>query len=641
MPKVHESADGRVLLKFKAGASKTERDAALERVGGEIEDSFGFDGREHVHKVRLADEFTPGEAVDALSGNLAVDYAEQDYLVHAAVLSNDPGFTQGRLWGMAGNASSPANAFGSQAAEAWAAGYTGSTKVAVGVIDSGVDYTHPDLYLNVWLNNAEIPLSIKASLVDVDKDGGITFRDLNNSANSAYVRDVNANGRIDGGDLLNDTRWEDGVDTDGNGYRDDLIGWDFHNNDNDPNDDDGHGTHVAGTIAATGGNGVGVAGVAWSTLIVPLKFLSAEGTGYTSNAARAIDYFTAAKARSTTVDFVATNNSWGGGGYSTSVYDAIVRAARADILFVAAAGNGGSDQIGDNNNTVVNYPSNYNTTSAVGFDSVIGVAALTSNGSLASYSNYGSTTVELGAPGSSIYSTYAGGSYGYMSGTSMATPHVAGALALAAAASGAGASALRTALLNSATPTTSLTNKTMTGDRLDVMTMIQQLGGGTTPTEPPPPPPPPPPPSGGTNIYGTTASNTITGTTGDDKIWGVPATGSSLSTLGRNTIDTIRGNGGNDIFVLGDSRGRFYDDGSSRNQGLNDYARVTDFSLGDKVQLRGTAGDYLLVPGTIGGYSGIGVFYDTNNNNSWDSRDELIGHFSGSKSLAMSDLFFV
>ena len=636
-----EAADGHVLLKFKAGASGAERADALGKVGGSIEDSFGFDGREHVHKVKVGDGFDAGQAVETLGGANSVEYAEEDYVVHASVLSNDTGWTTGRLWGMAGDASSPANQFGSQAAEAWAAGYTGSTKVAVGVIDSGIDYKHPDLYLNVWLNNAEIPLSIKASLVDVDKDGNITFRDLNNSANSANVRDVNANGRIDAGDLLNDARWEDGVDTDSNGYRDDLIGWDFENNDNDPYDDNGHGTHVSGTIGATGGNGVGVAGVGWNTLIVPLKFLDAEGSGYTSNATKAIDYFTSAAARSTAVDFVATNNSWGGGGFSQTMLDAIVRGARQDVLFVAAAGNGGADGIGDNNNTVANYPSNFSTTAALGWDAVIGVAAIQSNGALASYSNYGSTTVELGAPGSSIYSTLVGGGYGYMSGTSMATPHVAGALALAAAATGASAVNLRNALLNSADPTTSLTGKTMTGDRLDAMGMIQTLKG-TAPSDPvPPPPPPPPPPSGVNNIYGTTASNTIVGTTGNDKIWGVPATGSTASALGRGTIDSIRGNGGNDIFVLGDNRGRFYDDGASRTQGLNDYARITDFSSGDKVQLKGTASDYLLVAGSIGGYTGMGIFYDANHNRVWDSRDELIGHVSGSKVLAVSDLFFV
>ena len=209
MPRVHESADGRVLLKFKHDAGQAERADALRNVGGEIEELFGFDGREHVHKVRIGDGFTVDQAAEQLAGDLAVDYAEQDYLVHAAVLSNDTGWTTGRLWGMAGDASSPANQFGSQAAEAWGAGYTGSTKVAVGVIDSGVDYTHPDLYLNIWLNQAEIPTALRqGGLVDADGDGLITFRDLNNSANAAYVSDVNGNGRIDGGDLLNDTRWE-------------------------------------------------------------------------------------------------------------------------------------------------------------------------------------------------------------------------------------------------------------------------------------------------------------------------------------------------------------------------------------------------------------------------------------------------
>jgi subtilisin family serine protease len=617
-----------LLLKFQHDTSPAHRDAVLASVGGEVEHSFGFDGHEHVLRIKLAGDTDLATAVGTLGHDPAVAYAEPDYIVHADVVSNDPLYTQGRMWGMEGDASTPANQYGSQAAEAWAAGYTGSTKVAVGVIDTGIDYLHPDLYQNIWLNPGEIPTAIRASLVDTDGDGIITFRDLNASANSAFVTDKNANGRIDAGDLLNDARWENRIDEDGNGYTDDLIGWDFVNNDNDPYDDNGHGTHTSGTIAATGGNGIGVAGVTWSTLIVPLKFLDASGSGYTSGAVQALDYFTKAAAASTTIDFVATNNSWGGGGPSTSLYDAIVRSARQDILFVAAAGNGGSDGIGDNNNIVANYPSNYNTTSAVGFDSVIGVAAITASGALASFSNYGSTTVELGAPGQSITSTLPSG-YGSLSGTSMATPHVTGAIALFAAATGADASTIRADLLASGASTASLIGKTMTGDRLDVMGLMQLVGAS---------PPPPPPTSTDNHIYGTARSDSISGTSDNDIISGVPATGAQI---GRSTIDTLRGNGGDDLFVLGDTRGIFYDDGRARTAGTSDYAKILDFSDGDHVQLKGSAGDYQLRPLSLNGTSGIGVYYDSNHNHAWDSRDELIGLVAGSHTLASADLLFV
>ena len=401
----------------------------------------------------------------------------------------DKSYLNGSQWGMYGDKTAVVNPYGSQAGEAWAAGFTGKMTTVVGVIDTGVDYTHPDLYRNIWLNQGEIPQAlVNAGLSDRDSDDLITFRDLNDSRNAAYVTDLNKNGYIDAGDLLKDARWANKTDDDGNQKTDDLIGWDFINNDNDPFDDNGHGTHVSGVIGAMGGNGVGVNGVNWDVQIVAMKFLAASGAGSVSGAVKAINYFTEAaidaSIAQTNENFVATNNSWGGPTNSQALSDAVTKAAQEGILFIAAAGNGSV-----NTDATGNYPSNLSTNDPydplTGYDAVISVASLTNAGTLSSFSNYGAETVDLAAPGSNIYSTLPGGAYGTMSGTSMATPFVTGAVALYASAHPElfDASAdpketayrIRDALLESTNSTASLNGVTVTGGRLDIGNLLNPI----------------------------------------------------------------------------------------------------------------------------------------------------------------------
>ncbi len=245
--------------------------------------------------------------------------------------------------------------------QAWAIS-EGSPSVIVAVIDSGVDYFHPDLRNNIAVNTAEL------------------------------------NGRP-------------GVDNDGNGYVGDVYGWDFYNNRPNGYDDNGHGTHCAGVIAAEK-NGIGVRGIAPRVKILPVKFLGANGSGDTADAVRAIDYAVSRGAK-------ILSNSWGGGGSSPLLDDAIQRAINHGVIFVAAAGNESTDIDGS-----PSYPASY--------ANVIAVGSSDSMDAKSSFSNFGSRSVEVFAPGSSIYSTYPNGQYRVMSGTSMATPQVSGAIALAA-----------------------------------------------------------------------------------------------------------------------------------------------------------------------------------------------------------------
>lgn len=498
----------RILVQWQQGSSASQRRSALRGLqgaglGGTIESRLmeRF-GQGPLEVITLPTGASAEQALAAYRGRRGVAMAEVDWVVGPELASNDSLYFSGDLWGMyssdrptAAGGSGTTNSFGSQAEQAWAQGYAGSSATVVGVIDEGIDYTHPDLYLNIWLNQGEIKdLGFFGQLVDVNGDGLITFRDLNDPGNRSFVNDVNLNGRIDAGDLLRDGRWADGRDGDGNGYRDDLVGWDFYNNSNDPfraSDGDNHGTHVAGTIGGIGGNGIGVAGVNWDVQLLPLKFLGPDG-GYTSGAVSAVDYYSSAT-MSYDIDFggqaqyVGTSNSWGGGGYSGSLYSAIVNGARIGNLFVAAAGN---DSRNNDKNSA--YPANYSTSSALGWDAVVSVASIANQGGLSWFSNYGAKTVDLGAPGSGIYSTVAGGGYASYSGTSMATPHVSGALALMASAfPEATPQELLEALYGGTASTSSLSGRTVTGGRLDVNASLAILAasfggdqGGGGPTQP-------------------------------------------------------------------------------------------------------------------------------------------------------------
>lgn len=405
---------GELIVKFRDGSTVAQQDAVRRGLGAQKAETIRG-GRGETALYRLPNGVGVASAVEALRSDPAVEYVEPNWIYTHSASSNDTYYTNGSLWGMYGDGSSPANQYGSQAAEAWGRGHTDCGNVVIGVIDEGVYFNHEDLAANMWTNPYD-PV--------------------------------------------------DGVDNDGNGYVDDYRGWDFDggtNNINSGGANDDHGTHVAGTIAGVGGNGKGVAGVCWSGVkILTAKFLGSRG-GTTSNAIKAIDYITDLKKRHG-MNIPATNNSWGGGGFSQALQDAIGRAEAANILFVAAAGNDAYD-----NDVTASYPSGYPNAN------IIAVASITSTGGLSSFSQWGAKTVDIGAPGSGIWSTVPKSSkgkvvsgYASYNGTSMATPHVTGAVALYKSShSAATAADIKAAIMGAAVPTPSLQGKVVSNGRLD------------------------------------------------------------------------------------------------------------------------------------------------------------------------------
>jgi subtilisin family serine protease len=390
-----------ILAGFKPALSASAQDSILAAAGARRKRRFAA-----IHGALVS--VAPGstaQTIRALKRDPRVSYAEPNFILRAA--PNDPFLSQ--LWGLDNYGQTVNWTAGTPDAdidgrEAWSVS-TGSPDVVVAVIDTGVDLAHPDLAANIWVNPGE------------DCGGCRT----------------------------------NGLDDDGNGYVDDWRGWDFVNGDNNPADDQGHGTHVAGTIAAAGDNGLGVAGVTWSTKVMPLKFLGSDGSGTTADAISALLY---ANAKGVPI----LNNSWGGGEFSQALLDAIEQTDSSGELFVAAAGN-------DFTNIDLEpfYPAAYDVAN------VVSVGASDQFDRKAWFSNYGTKTVDLSAPGTNVYSTWTSGTYRFADGTSMAAPHVSGAAALAKAvfpdASGVGLKAL---LLRTIDPVASLGAASRTGGRLNV-----------------------------------------------------------------------------------------------------------------------------------------------------------------------------
>jgi subtilisin family serine protease len=356
--------------------------------------------------VKIPDNSSLDETLEVYSNNPEVLYAEPNYIYYAHDIPDDPDF--GQLWGLQNAGQYVYGASGTPGADidalnAWNI-TTGSDEVVIAVIDTGVLLTHPDLKDNIWENPGEVI---------------------------------------------------DGIDNDNNGYIDDIHGWDFYSDDNDPTDENSHGSHCAGIIAGVGNNSVGITGVMWNAKIMPLRFLDERGSGDTADAIEAIIY-----ARNNGADIIS--NSWGGGGYSVALEDAIRDFAGPAIC---SAGNKGY-----NTDVIPSYPGSYS------LDNIITVAATDSSDLRASFSNYGPVSVDVGAPGVNIYSTVTGNSYTYKRGTSMAAPYVSGLAGLILSLNSTlSATEVKDLIIDNVDPLASLSSTTVSGGRINAFKTLSAV----------------------------------------------------------------------------------------------------------------------------------------------------------------------
>ncbi|MGD9691664.1 MAG: S8 family peptidase [Phycisphaerales bacterium] len=403
-----------ILVQFEPAALEADKAVVRSLVAGRTISTFALTpGLEHVAVANNAED--AARLVDWLGKQLGVvQFAEPDHTYHLFATPADTYYSL--LWGLHNAGQTVAGDPGVadrdiDGPEAW--DIITTTTMPIAVCDSGLRRTHEDITGNLWTNPGEIA--------------------------------------------------GNGIDDDGNGYVDDTQGWDFYFNDNDPNDGNGHGTHVAGTIGAKGNNSKGVTGVNWNCKLVSLRIANASGSISSSAAISAINYCVAKGIK-------VSNHSWGGGGYSQSMFNTISAARTAGHLVIAAAGNGGADGVGDNNDSIPQYPASYN------LDNIISVAAVNNDGNLASFSNFGATSVDLAAPGVLIASCYSTNntSYVYLDGTSMATPHVTGVAALVWTRYPAWTySQVRSRILSSVMPLSSLSGKCATGGLLNANGAVQ------------------------------------------------------------------------------------------------------------------------------------------------------------------------